>query len=119
MITDHTWLAVWNTRDGKKVRVGYMATEHILNCIRMLQKRIDHLDAGYPQVYTGDSDAAADAVECENRACENLMDACREWIELFESELQRRQGHKTTVKTFYSLSQLHDGIHCLRSDRVS
>lgn len=81
-------LARWKTKDGQVLRLSEMSESHIRNCIAMLERTLEK-DPG-EQVYMGDSDYAADAVESENRHNDVLRDYCHEWIGIFNAELTSR-----------------------------
>jgi hypothetical protein len=78
--------------EGKTIAVEDMAISHIKNCIKMFEKMLKE-DPG-DQVYMGDSDFAADAVESENRINEETRENIHRWIDRLEDELKHRMRHQ-------------------------
>jgi histidine ammonia-lyase len=78
----------WITQKGERLAVKDMATKHIQNCIRMLNKHLENK----PEyaVYTGNSEYAEQAVEQENNINFYKELALISAIRSFERELKRR-----------------------------
>ena len=78
----------WITQTGEKLKVKEMTTQHIENCIRMLQKHIaTKPERGY---YMGISDYGEEWVEMENRQNDEKEEMFISWINSFKRELKRR-----------------------------
>lgn len=87
---------VWHMKDGKTIAVSDMEISHMKNCIKMFEKKLKE-DPG-EQVYMGDSDFAADAVDSENRLNEETRENIHRWIDHFEDEIKRRNRHSLRGK---------------------
>lgn len=86
---------VWKTKQGKSVRIRDMATSHIQNCIKMLerynQRKVSEI-LSMPEPF---GEEAAFALENAiddflESGCE-LENLAEEYIESFKQELHRRQ----------------------------
>ena len=78
----------WVTKEGEKLAIRDMDSEHINNCIVML-RRLQNEDPG-EQFYVGESWAAETAVEHENKHNQYLREKIIRFIQAFEWELNRR-----------------------------
>ena len=85
---------VWTTRDGVRIRLGMMEDSHLLNCWRMLDRRL--VEASECRMFFFDpfwgprgemaQDAALEAMDSmDNRAVKASV-----WIPRFEEEIRLR-----------------------------
>lgn len=86
---------VWRTKDGKRIRIRDMATSHIQNCIKVLQKYNKRKVSEILSLPTPNGEEAAFALENAiddflETGCE-LANLAEEYIDSFEAELHRRQ----------------------------
>ena len=83
-----------NKKGGKMVGrdLTKLTTEHLENLKRYCQEML----ASYPgeQTYTGDSDGAESAVECENNHNRQLKEELEEQSVEVEEELRKREKNK-------------------------
>ena len=82
----------WKTLSGEILNIKDMGTSHINNCIKMLKRLL----ASEPMeaIYTGDSEAAEQAVDCENNQNHQKRESINETIDSFKSELRLREAGK-------------------------
>src|ERR1035437_4248960 len=78
----------WITQTGEKLKVKEMTTQHIENCIRMLQRHI--ATKPEPSYYMGISDYGEEWVEMENRQNDEQEEMFISWINSFKRELKKR-----------------------------
>ena len=73
----------------EKIDLSRFSDEHLKNRINFFKRRLVNIPL--EQVYIGDSDAAEDAVEAENRANEILAEEITWHIRDMEKELKKRR----------------------------
>lgn len=47
---------VWETKDGKKIPVGEMEESHIINCIKLCERRIKEINESFDNDYYNDEE---------------------------------------------------------------
>lgn len=80
---------LWTTADGQTLEPKQMEWSHIVNCIRLLKRRIEDAESNYPWDY-GDSDGTWGAAQSGATAVSVYISQQEEWIEEFRTELTRR-----------------------------
>lgn len=91
----------WTTRDGRKLRIKSMETNHIENCIKMLKKNdflsVKEYNLQMKDIRVGlnmsDEGILGDSIVLGlyhdmSKICNKIPN---EWIDIFEEELQRRK----------------------------
>jgi len=86
---------VWKTKDGKKLKIREMATSHIQNCIKILNKynkRKTSEILSLPEPFGEEAARTLDSAIAEFiESGLELNNLAEEYIESFEAELRRRQ----------------------------
>lgn len=85
----------WKTKSGEVIDIKDMTYSHLKNAIAMLERDTAEMRREYPQVYTGDSYYAEQAVNCENRQTEDELERRYAAIEKMKKELQSRTKVET------------------------
>lgn len=75
---------MWETKNGEKIHIKDMTTEHIKNCIKAIQEDRIQVGKSINIGYTGDGDG-----DC---AIYEWYDMGNDYIQAFEEELKRRKG---------------------------
>lgn len=79
----------WKTKDGQIMKLRDMTTDHINNCINLLENKIDNLE---PFIYLGDDDS--DMMLGISLASGHQLEIARHemnrMIKSFQRELKRR-----------------------------
>ena len=81
-------MGYWETTTGEVLKVEEMATSHIVNARKQLERRLSTKPGGY--VYIGDNWNSERAVEEENRINDEIAEKISELILMFDMELERR-----------------------------
>ena len=76
----------WKTKDGQILDVKNMTTQHIKNCLKMLENKLDE-DPGFFADMT-DSDGAC--ASCEDRINSEIRNYLEQGISGLKAELQLR-----------------------------
>ena len=79
----------WKTKDGQILDVKDMTTDHIKNCIKMLETKLDEDPGFYADM--NDSDGAYACASCEDRINSEIRDYLTTGINEFKKELEVRQ----------------------------
>ena len=78
----------WKTKDGKILDVKDMTTDHIKNCLKMLEDKLDE-DPGY-FADMNDSDGAYACASCEDRINTDVRTYLNAGISGLKKELEVR-----------------------------
>ena len=76
----------WKQKDGKIIYVKDMSSNHLQNSIRMFERVLEK-DPG-EQVYIGDNDISAQAVEMENEHNAELRESIKSQLKGLKKELE-------------------------------
>lgn len=69
----------WKNKQGEELPIKDMSTDHIINCLKMIERNIDvYNDSSGPSYYMRELD------------CKLQYNDCPQWIE-FKEELKRRE----------------------------
>lgn len=79
-------MTYWTTKGGEKISIKDMTTEHIINCIKMLQKQIDTKNTARMVGIFGVADDQDDNIVYEIDVKKDI----ESMIETFNKELVRR-----------------------------
>ena len=79
----------WKQKDGKIIYVKDMSSNHLQNSIRMFERVLEK-DPG-EQVYIGDNDISAQAVEMENEHNAELRESIKSQLKGLKKELESRK----------------------------
>lgn len=79
----------WKTKDGQILDVKDMTTDHIKNCIKMLETKLDEDPGFYADM--NDSDGAYACASCEDRINSEIRDYLNTGISGLKRELQVRE----------------------------
>lgn len=78
---------VWTTKDGQKIKVSDMTTQHIKNVLKCIEEERINFGEMVDIGYTADG-------EGDGRIYEYIADTDKEkyWIDTFNKELKRREN---------------------------
>jgi hypothetical protein len=68
----------WKTKEGEEILIEQMSTEHIINCVKMIERNIDN-----------DNKNSKPSYYMKELHYELDYDQCQQWVE-FQKELKRR-----------------------------
>lgn len=77
------------TKDGRKIKLSEIENNHLINRINYFKRMLANSPGEY--TYTGNSEYAEDAVECENAHNRRLEEDITLHIRMMEKEVKKRK----------------------------